>query len=307
MSNLPRAVREAEELADRLQKELIEQSQAPEAPEQPAPPQEAAPEQTPEQTPNGSEQPAPVVNAQPQPQPEDLEHRYKVLQGKYNAEVPRLSSENKELRTRLQTLEQQLEEMKAAVPKASLVKPEEIEEYGEGLIDVARRIAREELAAKEQEIEKLKAEINSIKSVTTKTVENDFFKTLGEMVPDWQQMNTDEGFLKWLDQVDELTGEQRIQLLSKAEAQRDAVRAAKFFQAFKKESSTWAAKSQDALAAQVVPPASPAPNTPQAKRIWTRGEIQQFYDRMRRGTVTDQEAIAIEADINAALVEGRIR
>lgn len=302
MSNLPRAVLEAEERANKLQEELNQLNQqtdgAQPAPQGDPPSEPQAPEG--DSTPSQATPPA-------QPAPEDIEHRYKVLQGKYNAEVPRLSAENKELKTRLTELEQSLESLKNAKAAEPLVKPEEIEEYGEGLIDVARRIAREELMKKEAEIEELKREIKSVKSVTTKTVENDFFKSLTALVPDWEQLNTDESFLKWLDELDEFTGEQRINLLSRAEQQRDAVRAAKFFQAYKKASQSWAANSQQSLEQQLVPPASPAPSTPPSKKIWTRGEIQQFYAKMRRGEVSDSEAVAIEADINAALVEGRIR
>lgn len=300
MSTMPRAVQEAEELANRLQEELNKPA-SPEENGQDGQPQPTEPQ--PQPTDDGSTPPAPA----PAAPADDMEHRYKVLQGKYNSEVPRLSSENKELRNRLQALEEQLQTLREAKPAEPLVKPEEIEEYGEGLIDVARRIAREELMKKEAEINLLRKEIDSIKSVTTKTVESDFFKSLTGLVPDWEAMNTDPNFLVWLEEVDELTGEQRQNLLTRAEQARDAVRAAKFFQAYKKTSSTWAANSQNALASQVVPPSSPAPNTPPAKKVWSRGEIGAFYDRMRRGLVSEQEAVAIEADIMSAQVEGRIR
>jgi acyl transferase domain-containing protein len=293
MSTLPRAVVEAEERANKLQEEFLKQQNQPE----------------PEPQPPAVETPAPpaVQNDSPPPQEDSWEHRFKVLQGKYNSEVPRFASENKDLKNRLQLLEEQIDEMKNAKPPELLVKPEEIEQYGEGLIDVARRVAREELASKDAVISKLQNEINSIKSVTTNVVSDNFFKSLTELVPDWEALNANDNFLKWLDEVDELTGETRQSLLSKAESQRDTVRAAKFFNMFKKTSQSWAANSNTSLEQQIVPPVNQPSSSPPSKKIWTRGEISDFYDRVRRGSISDTDAIAIEADITAATIEGRIR
>jgi hypothetical protein len=294
MSTLPRAVVEAEERANKLQEEFVKQQNQPE----------------PEPQPPAVETPAPPAvqnDSPPPPQEDSWEHRFKVLQGKYNSEVPRFASENKDLKSRLQTLEEQIDEMKNAKPPELLVKPEEIEQYGEGLIDVARRVAREELASKDSVIAKLQNEINSIKSVTTNVVSDNFFKSLTEFVPDWEALNANDNFLKWLDEVDELTGETRQSLLSKAESQRDPVRAAKFFNMYKKTSQSWAANSPTPMEQQIVPPVNQAPQSPQAKKIWTRAEISDFYNRVRRGTISDADAIAIEADISSATIEGRIR
>lgn len=301
--SLPRAVLEAEEKANRLHEELLKQQQSPEPTDPPAEGQQTDPPADPEPPKNQDD-------STPPPAPgsdEQLEHRYKVLQGKYNSEVPRLSAENKELKTKLQDLEVQVEALKNAKPPESLVKPEEIEEYGEGLVDLARRIAKEEIATKQAEVDALKARIESLTNVTTQKVETDFFKSLTAMVPDWEQVNQDAKFLAWLDEYDELAGETRQSLLTKAEKSRDAERTAKFFTAYKKASSSWAAKATESLDQQVVPPTNKAPNTPPSKKIWTRGEVSEFYARMRRGDVSDADAIAIEADIMAAQVEGRIR
>lgn len=308
MSSLPRAVLEAEEKANRLHEELLNKQQAP-ANNDGTPPTN----EPPAGDPPASNEPPPVTppatnDSQTPPasgQDENWEHRFKVLQGKYNAEIPRLSGENKELKTKLQDFEVQLEALKNK--PEPLVKPEEIEEYGEGLIDVARRIAREEVASKDAEINALKAKLESLSNVTTQRVESDFFSSLTSMVPDWEQLNQDPKFLTWLDGVDELTGQTRQSLLSSAEQSRDAARTAKFFVAFKKTSTSWAANSNAALDSQLTPSTNKAPNAPPAKKIWTRAEVSDFYARARRGDVSDADQIAIEADIMAAQIEGRIR
>lgn len=310
MSTTPRAVQEAEDRANRLQEELIANKQ--QAASGQTPPDDAtkAASETPpaEVTPpaQATETPATVNGSQSQQPTEDWEHRFKVLQGKYNSEVPRFATENKDLKSRLEQLESEMVQLKATPPEP-LVKQEEIDEYGEGLIDVARRIAREELATKQGEIDTLKAQIQNLTTATTNTAKNDFFKSLNAIVPEWEQINQDPNFLTWLDEVDELTGETKQSLLSKAEQARDASRVGKFFTSYKKTSASWAASSANALEQQVVPPTNKAPDTPPSKKVWTRGEIAEFYDRMRRGVVSDADAIAIEADITAASIEGRIR
>lgn len=303
MSNVPRAVLEAEERANRLQEELIngKQQQATETPPagDPKPTDETPPASTPPANSDGSPPSTPAPG-------DDWEHRFKVLQGKYNSEVPRFAEQVKELTKRLDGLEQENAQLKAKPPEP-LVSQQEVDEYGEGLIDVARRIAREELAAKQAEIDALKRQITDIGEATTKTVSNDFFRSLTALVPEWEALNVDPNFIKWLEEVDELTGQTKQVLLSQAEQTRDASRVAKFFTSYKKATSSWAANANASLESQVVPPTNKAPDTPPSKKVWTRGEISEFYSRMRKGEVSDADAIAIEADITAASIEGRIR
>lgn len=299
---LPRAVLEAEEKADKLHEELLKARNAPEGEE---PPSDPPPSDPPADPPAPPAEPSDSKIPPASGQDEQLEHRYKVLQGKYNSEVPRLAAENKELKSKLQEFEVQLEALKNK--PEPLVKPEEIEEYGEGLIDVARRIAREEVMKKDAEIEALKSRLESLSTTTAQKTEADFFKSLTDAVSDWEQINEDPAFLKWLGEIDDLTGETRQVLLSRAEASRDASRTARFFTRFKEASSSWAAKSTQALEQQVTPKTNKAAQTPPAKKIWSRGEVAEFFSRVRRGDVSEQDAIAIEADIHAAQIEGRIR
>ncbi len=310
---LPKAVREAEEKAEALYKQLYETtSEAPKeepAPEQPSaettePP---AQEETPE--PSGSQETEPPQQEEQSADEETWEHRFKVLTGKYSAEVPRLAADNRELKTQLKFLEKQLEDLKSgkATGKQSFVKPEEVEEYGENLIDLIRRAAREEVTAKEAEIEALRAKIEAFDSRTSKVVEVDFFEQLGKDVPDWVAINDDKNFHKWLDGYDELTGLRRQEMLSQAEADKDARRVANFFKAYKKAGQTWAAAASRKLESQVVPETNQSVKPPPGKKIWTRQEIGNFYAAMRKGEVSDKDAVAIEAQIHAAQIEGRVR
>lgn len=304
--SLPRAVIEAEEKANRLHEELLKAQQPPEAQDSSAD-EDPHPLEQADDLPSNGVQPDPRTDSPEPSQKDSYEHRFRVLQGKYNSEVPRLSAENKDLKQSLKSLQDQLDEIKAAKSAEPLVRPEEIEEYGEGLIDVARRIAREEIAAKDAKIKKLEEKLDALEGHTTKSAERDFYSVLSAKVPDWEKINANKAFHSWLDATDELTGFRRQDLLSDAERARDAERVAKFFTAFTKTSKKQVDDTSLALETQLAPSNTRTPNTPTGKKVWTRSEINEFYKRVRSGRISDKEAVAIESDIHAASVEGRIR
>ena len=311
--SLPRAVIEAEKRAEEALAALKGLNQQP--------PQEAAPE-----APNPPEEP-PVEEPQAPPEeppqqdfaapPEDppqakgdqalWEQKYKVLNGKYNAEVPRLLAGNKELTAKLNALQQELEALKNAPKRESLVKPEEIQEYGEPMVDLVRRLAREEVASKDAEIIALKARLESFEATNAKTGEETFYTRLGDLVPDWVSINDNDGFHQWLGEYDELTGMRRQDMLSDAEAKRDANRVARFFNKWKETQTKRTATTNRKLESQLTPDASKVSSKPPGKKVWTRGEIADFYGRARRGEIKSADMVAIEADIHAATLEGRVR
>jgi predicted RNase H-like nuclease (RuvC/YqgF family) len=84
---------------------------------------------------------------------ERWEAKYKTLQSKYDAEVPRLHQQNRELSTQLEALQRQMTELaasqKAEEPKQEIhrsVSEQDEETFGKDLIDLQRRIARDENA-----------------------------------------------------------------------------------------------------------------------------------------------------------------
>jgi hypothetical protein len=279
-----------------------------EPPPQPAPVENATPPQPAEPTPA----PAPEVQpppAEPPPEDDTWEHRYKVLNGKYSKEVPRLYAELRELKAELEKAKSDAERLKSnPQEKAQLVKPEEVEEYGQGLVDLIRRAAREEISEKDRRIEELEHKLNMVEQKSAKTVEIDFYTRLADLVPDYVVINDKPEFHKWLGEPDELTGVERQVLLEDAESKRDPVRVAKFFQAWKRTTETRTAVANSQLSAHVVPDAgSPTATAPTAKRMWTRADVARVYSAIRRGEVTDAEAAALESEIHAATMEGRLR
>lgn len=294
---LPNAVEQAEALADQLYQQAYGNGSAPEG---------------------GQPAAAPAPAAPAAPAPDTWEQKYRVLAGKYNAEVPSLSRKNKELEGQVATLSQQvaqitakLEQTEANAKRQPLVKPEEVQEFGEPLVDLIRRAAREEAQAlvpqANPQVETLATELKSIKEQGAKTAWDTFLTRLTELVPDWVQVNGDETFLSWLAEIDPLTGAERQTLLSDAQDRLDAVRVAQFFKTFKAQGATRAEAARVGLEQQAVPNTQSRAAAPTGKVVFTRREVQQFYADWKAGRISDAEAVAKEAEINKAAAEGRLR
>ena len=74
----------------------------------------------------------------------DFEQKYKVLEGKYNAEVPRMAQENRSLKEELDSLKLQVANLdnKPEEPKAEvtpLITEKDREQFGDDLIEVMKR------------------------------------------------------------------------------------------------------------------------------------------------------------------------
>jgi hypothetical protein len=291
--DLPRAVLEAERKAE----EAFTRLKSPPQPtaEEPAPP--------------ATQDPPPPPPPQPAPTPGDepWEARYRSLHGKYNAEIPRLNAALKERDADLSTLREEVDALKRAKDRQSLVKPEEIQEFGEPLVDLIRRAAREEVGSKDHEISELKSQLKSIKSTSEQSTETTFYEKLASVIPDWMAINDDPEFHTWLAEHDELTGYQRQELLSQAEKRKDSNRVARFFDAFKKTQSKTQVAAVDSLESQVPPVTSRADAPPPGKKIWTRGEIADFYARDKRGEYSAERSAVIEKDIQEAVRDRRVR
>jgi hypothetical protein len=306
---IPRAVEAAEKRAEELYAQMYNQDLNPQDP-----PADNEPTQDPEPTPQDDQAVQAPQDSQDQamqepPKEDPWEHKYKVMEGKYRAEVPRLAADNRDLRQKIENLSAEMEQLKskASTPSQPLISAEDREKYGDDLLDVIKRTAQEQAAAKDQEIAELKRRLDSVHQDTAKTAEVTFYDQLSAKVPDWVTINGEDSFLKWLDEYDELTGRTRQDLLSEAEGARDAERVARFFTKWKAAQQQNVATSQRNLQAQVTPDSNKVVKPPVGKRYFTRAEIAEFYSAARRGEIKAKDMVAMEAEIHSATVEGRIR
>lgn len=267
---------------------------------------------------------------------ENLTQKYRTLQGMYNAEVPRLHSQNKELSGRLQQMEQLLATISAQQSSARnmaqtqvdpLVTDKDVEEYGESL-DVMRKVSREELipvAQKLVQIERMlqQLQVNVVPQVhnlaqrQAMTAEQQFWAELTAAIPNWKDINEDQDFQSWLLEFDPMSGITRQTILDDAQRSLDVRRVGSFFKSWLEMTgqanvaqNTRRNVSASELERQVAPGkgrSTGAPTGTNAK-TYTPDDIKTFFNDVRQGKYKGREAERdrIERDIFAAQRENRI-
>lgn len=261
--------------------------------------------------------------------------KYRTLQGMYNAEVPRLHAQNREMQQRVQQMEQLLASLSAQrsseeAPQASekLVTSQDVEEYGES-IDIMRKVSREELVPVAQRLGKIEQmlqqmqtnvvpQVQAVVKQQAVSAEQQFWSELTGLVPNWRDVNDNQEFQSWLLDIDPLTGIARQTYLEDAQRSLDASRVANFFRAWL-ENTGQAAVAQSAgrvsasaeLEKQVTPGRSRAAATPQTNKAktYTPEDIKKFFNDVRTGKYKgrEPERDRIERDIFAAQRENRIQ
>lgn len=265
------------------------------------------------------------THTDPQPVPDSKwEAKYHTLKGMYDAEVPRLHSQVRELNTQVQTLIAEVERAKVQQPEAktsteSLITEQDKEAFGPDLIDLIERAAESKVSTLRGREADLIKELNDLKSQLGNVTERqglsdrDRFTTgLARLVPDWETLNTDQGFLAWLAEEDPVYGLPRHAALTNAYDNLNVERVASVFNTYKQLVGAPKPKPKvnPELQRQVAPARSRSAAPPadsQDQRIYTQGEIAQFFDDWRRGMFTDEEAASFEKVIHAAVAEGRVR
>lgn len=300
---LPRSVQDQANAAKALQDQLNQP--ATEEIENPAP--AAAPEPEPQPTPA-----EPAAQPAPEPQPETRDatywrHRFDVLQGKYNAEVPALRKEIATLKDQLSAADKQ--QPASAVQRAqeamSDLTEAEIEEYGPDLVNLIKRVAGSAAApGNNGDLQEIKSELGQLREEKRQDAEARFWTDLETQVPKFRAVNADPAFHQWLAEIDPLSGQPRQQLLVGAQQALDAYRVAAVFKSF---AAVAPKASQEPIPGELVQPrqARSAAPEPQQGKVWSRAEISEFY--RNKASYPKDQAAAIETDIFAAQAQGRIR
>ena len=334
---LPEQIRKQDEAVQELYKQIHG-----EVPEQP---EDAAAQPSADDTRDDADDQPVEESAVPSSAPADDERvpeetvlqKYKTLQGMYNAEVPRLHQQNRELNQRVQQMEQLLASLntqkeapaKAAPVAERYISDNDVAEYGES-IDVMRKVSREELnpvasrlASIEEALQSLQSnvvpQIQAVSKRQAASAEQQFWADLTSAVSDWREINDNQEFQSWLLEVDPLTGITRQTYLEEAQRQLDARRVANFFSTWMNstgrasvaQSEGRASAPKSELEKQVTPGRSRNTGTPAANKgkVWSPQDITKFFDDVRAGRYAGREAERdrLERDIFAAQRENRIR
>ncbi|MBI9090720.1 MAG: hypothetical protein JEZ12_16000 [Desulfobacterium sp.] len=336
---LPASVKAAAERSDALIKGL---NGTPEGTD----PASAEPGKTPDGNTPSDPNAAPTKDPAPATLPiekstEDFETKYRTLQGKYNAEIPRLNEQVRTLTSRVSFLTGENASLKAdknnnADPNGSdagdgnsRLNPDDLGKYGEEFGAMATRVNSliDENEALKEQLGTVSGRVDTVKETQGQTDYNRYMGTVAKQVTDlgrdFNQLNADPDFLTWLQDIHAFTGQPRHASLQAAEANLDVERTMGIFKEYlgldptKKQSN----KKPDTKEPK---PTVPTPNlqpdhkpsgsdiTPPmstSEQIWTRGKAKQLYEAKARGDWRgkDAEFKALEADMFAAQTEGRFR
>lgn len=251
---------------------------------------------------------------------EDWEQKYRSLQGHFNAEVPRLHQANKELEAKLKELMSEVQAAKTKKPEEqSLVTDKDRDQFGDDLIDVQRRVARDaireaiepliqKISERDEVISKLEAQLGK---TSTDIAELTFDQRLSRDIPDFNVINNSEQWGKWLDAVDGYTGKPRRVYAEYVYSQGDTMELKRIVDVFRNDTTPKAKDQKRSELERQVQPGRSATSTAQTKseRTYTSAE----YDRLWREVATlyaqgqNEKANSLETELSLAAVQGRVR
>ena len=234
------------------------------------------------------------------------EQRYRSLDGMIQARDRQIEQLHQLLASMQQA--QAAPEAPAKQDKAKLVGKEDEDAFGADLVDLARRVAREEsgayVAKLEGTIAELQQQLKGVAQTTAVTVQDRFENQLAAAVPNWKAVDGDPKFIEWPQ-----SNATRMKVFSEAARNQDVDGVAYFYKEYPGAQKTEKQAVDPRLAKQVAPGKSkavaPAAANPAEKKTWTRSEIAQFYaDGKKR--FSQEDYVKLERDLFAAQKEGRV-
>lgn len=230
--------------------------------------------------------------------------RYEVIKGKYDAEVPRLTQQVRELQAQIDELTQEKEKLQALAnsqnTEAELQEPAESqtlkqlrEELGdENIANLITQLVQEQAktpAVTEGDFNEIKNQLNTIQQGEQKRQEEVLFEArknkLNQLLSadgiNFDAINTDERFSEqgqFLDQIDPLTGMVRRDILAQAFMTDQLNVVARFFKEFHTEQNTNTRSQVLEQHVQVQPSSSSADaRLNEQEVVYTPEDITQFY------------------------------
>tara|TARA_B110000305_G_scaffold180408_1_gene200036 strand:- start:559 stop:1536 length:978 start_codon:yes stop_codon:yes gene_type:complete len=321
---LPKQVEDQLRELEKIEKQLAaEQNQGKDQESDPEP-DEALAEPTTSAEPEQDTQPVETKPepAEPEVAEETWQQKYRTLKGMYDAEVPRLHSDLRDLKTqveKLQRVEPPKEEKKPA-KREPLVTEADVEAFGSDLIEVQRKVAREVASEFRDELDTMKAENDQLREQLTSTgnkvSEASFEQRLHRLVPDFQEINADPKWIAWLNEVDPLLRAPRMSVAQDVFNRGDVEGVAHYIGLFKDsvapvEQITSDKNSRtEELERQLQPKrsSSSALPTDQRGRIYTNADIQRMFKKAADlgGAGKIDQAVKLEAEIDKAYMENRV-
>lgn len=180
------------------------------------------------------------------------DERYRALKRKYDVEVPKLHKELRdanadrdELKARLDTLEQQVsqrtERQASNTQSFDRAREQLVNELPEDAVDAFTELTEAIIANRMPEqsnsnSEKLETDLGELRSELQNLRQQSALEKMDQLVPEWRELNGNDGFNDWLDDsYEELSGKQYRELLSEAWQAGVLERVVRFFRLYLNE------------------------------------------------------------------------
>ena len=126
-------------------------------------------------------------------------------------------------------------------PRQQLVTPEEVADFGEDLLNVVGKRAREEYAPEFEQLaarlKQLEGRVEGTTTVIQRSQQQEMYDTLAGEVTNWRDINRSDDFKTWLQHPDMLSGRRRHDLLMEAFSRHETPRVVAFFKGFLTEAT----------------------------------------------------------------------
>ena len=220
-----------------------------------------------------------------------LQHRFDVLQGKLNTELPRFAEQVKALQLENDNLKTQVDQKAAAHDMGGAL--ESLSEFLDedqvtalnkvinGQLSAALAPMREEVATTRQEIK-----------TSLTQAQSSFYGNLSSMAPNWEALNNDPGFKTFLASTAR-DGMTLSQLIKVKFDQMDAAGVASIFREYVPVQNTQ-------LDGQIMPGRGGAggqPDTNQQPQSHSPEQIEAHYSAVRRGEISEKDHVAFESQL----------
>ena len=258
----------------------------------------------------------PEVKPDDQKQPDEVkddvwEQRYKTIEGKYKAEVPRMA----ETIRNLENIVKDLTEKAVSAPssKGDTVKEDEDEAWLKKEYPDFYRALNKMINKNTGSADEIAKKLKELEGKTTYTAEQAFYKGLEERVSDWRDYNFDPDFKTWLQEEDGYTGMPKSQLLQVAYSNFNHKAVAKFFEDFKatkevKDTTSTDTTKDKKLDKQVTPSSRPSKSGKETEINEVTPEVVEQYSKKLRKLVNDKDyegAEKLEKELDALLMKAR--
>jgi hypothetical protein len=258
---------------------------------------------------------APDTSAQAPSEEEDWKHKYLSLNGMLRQRDQRID----QLRDMIAAMQhaqttQAAEKDKAQEQDNPLVTKEDETAFGADLIDLSRRVVKEEFRALREdflkELRGLQGKVEAVETTAKQTAQERFESKMDQSTPQWRTIDQDPEFVDWL-----RASETRWNQWAQAVHRLDHVAAGDLIDMYasiksatqrKQAGPAEARKAQ--LEKQLAPGKSKSVDTSakqaEEKKTWTRSEIARLYAESRN--MPPAEFAKYEREIADAQREGRV-